>query len=252
LTPTDNDPSWHFSAAPLQSHARIQLAKKVHLFGISSSNLEVSPASRPGPSSSESANIAVNRIVRRVVGYYDHNSSASAISGATSASPGSNMSGMVPGQVRFGPQVSNTSPLSPWGNDSSTYRPPRPAGFTSHQITPHSAAETDAASAELYHPPRPAGFGPGGISSPRSSSVSAQSQQSASDPLYNTQAHAGSSPAFYERRELGREFAPITIPDQAGMLPGNVSPWLLSDADQLYKPPAAPLTATAPWRPAFQ
>ncbi|KAK1988227.1 hypothetical protein LZ30DRAFT_65604 [Colletotrichum cereale] len=216
------------------------------------SNMEMSSASRSGATSSQSANVAANDIIRRLVGHYNHTSPASAISGATSASSVSNMSEMVVGQVRFGPQFSTTSPLSPLGDDSSTYQPPRPAGFTSYQITPHSVAETDAASAELYHPSRPAGFDPDNVSPPTSSSMSAQSWQSASDPPYNPQVHSESLPAIYKRREPGRGFAPITIPDQASMPPGNVSSWLLSDADQLYKPPAAPLITTAPWRLEFQ
>ncbi|KAK1999884.1 hypothetical protein LX36DRAFT_655039 [Colletotrichum falcatum] len=216
------------------------------------STSEVSPASRPGPTSAESANVAANAVIRRVVAHYNHTSPASAISGAVSVSSASRTSEAVAGQVRFGPQFSTTSPSSPWGGDPSSYQAPRPAGFTSYQITPHSAAETDAVSAELYHPPRPAGFGPDNISPPVFSSTSAHGRQHASYTPYSPQAQSASLPAIYKRREPGGEFAPIVIPDQASMPPGDVSSWLFGDADQLYKPPAAPLTATAPWSLGFQ
>ncbi|KAF6828945.1 hypothetical protein CMUS01_08377 [Colletotrichum musicola] len=216
------------------------------------SDFQVSPSIRAGPTSSESANVAANGIIRRVVGQYHHASPASAISGATTASSASDVGEVIAGQVRFGPQFATTSPLSPRGNASSSYQAPRPAGFTSHQITPQSAAETDSASAELYHPPRPAGFGPENISPATSGSMSVQNQLAASRLQHDPRAHPDSLPAIPERRGSGRAFAPITIPDQASTLPDKVNSWLYADRDQLYKPPAAPLTATAPWHPQFQ
>lgn len=216
------------------------------------SNLQVSPEIALGSANSEPVDVTANDIIHQLVGHYSYTSPPSAVSGATSANPVLNMNEVVAGQVSFRPQLSATSHFSPWENDSSSYQLPRPAGFTSNQVTPHSTVEAGSASAGIYRPPRPAGFDSTSISPATSSSTSAHRQQPGTSPWYDARFHPEPLPAIYEHRGSSGGFAPITIPDHAGTLPDNVSSWLLSDADRLYNPPAPPMTATAPWSRGFQ
>ncbi|KAH6890270.1 hypothetical protein B0T10DRAFT_485454 [Thelonectria olida] len=201
------------------------------------SNAQASPQSGAGPASSGSASLPVNGIVRRLVAHNDNASPASAISGGGTASSTSNMSDMIAGHVRFAPQFSTMSSGSSSRSVAASYQPPRPAGFTSQELSPESAVENDSAYVQFYRPPRPAGFGFDSISPTTcASSENFQTQPSAPHNQDDNTTHQDSIPVTQSQWEDSSPFAAIDIPEQASTLPNNAPSWLSASADRLYKP----------------
>ncbi|KPM45602.1 hypothetical protein AK830_g985 [Neonectria ditissima] len=109
---------------------------------------------------------------------------------------------------------SNTSPEK--GSDSTnlySHRPPRPAGFAPDTVTPQTPGDALRTSPATASLP-----GPTGLWRPIDAA---------------------------ENR-----LAPVEVPVYAATLQEG-SPWAFADLDQAYDAPAAPLTATAPWRAGF-
>jgi len=223
------------------------------------SNTHISPQSNQEPVSSESSSLPANGLVRRLAGYHHHVSPSSAISGGTAASSSSYRRGPVAGQVRFVPESAMTSPESGlWSTsepsatswNGASYNPPRPAGFTSDHTSPQSVLENHSASHQSYRPPQPAGFGPDNVS-PETSMNNQNHQIHRPSQFEHNETMINSLPISVLQRKPGTPFAPIEIPVQAATLPTNANSWLYANAEHLYTPPVAPLTATPPWRLEF-
>ncbi|RFU24559.1 hypothetical protein B7463_g11773, partial [Scytalidium lignicola] len=213
------------------------------------SNIHMSPQSNQGPVSAESSSLPMNRLVRRLAEYHHDISPSSAVSSGTAASSSLYGRGTVAGQVRLVPESAMTSPESGLWNGAS-YKPPRPAGFTSNHTSPQSVLENNSTSLQSYRLPQPAGFGPDNVSPPTSTDNQNHQIQHPAQFEHN-ETTINSLPISLLQRNPRTQFAPIEIPVQAAMLPTDANSWIYANVEHLYQPPTAPLTATPPWRSKF-
>jgi hypothetical protein len=139
---------------------------------------------------------------------------------------------------------------SPGSWNGASYKPPRPAGFTSNHTSPRSVLETNSTSLPSYRLPRPAGFGPDNVS-PQTSMGNQYHQIQHPAKFEHNETTINSLPISLLQQNPRTQFAPIEIPVQAAMLPTDANSWLYANAEHLYQPPMAPLTATPPWRSEF-
>jgi hypothetical protein len=136
---------------------------------------------------------------------------------------------------------SNTSPET-W--DGPSYKLPRPAGFVAQHISPQSVLEND------HRMPQPTGFGPDNVTPPIWMNSQNHDIRSPAQPQH-AETTTSSRPRSPLQRDPGMPFAPIEIPVQMATLPTNANWWLYAEADDVYKPPAAPMTERAPWSSEF-